>query len=142
MGAESLDFAGAVTKCSLVTGSWEGELVSSADLDLGTDSGITDSEFRTSKECEPETLILFAWDTVTDGNTTGRLSSSPSAHDGSAVASALGQSNLLASLTGFRGHADLLAPKCFLALGFLFNLFDLTLGKQATVFTEGVVTRL
>ena len=140
MGIESLDFAGAMTKCSLVTGSWEGELVSSADLDLGTDSGITDSEFRTSKECEPETLTLFAWDMVTDGNTTGRLSNSPSLlHD---VTSVLGQSNLPASLTGFRGHADLLAAKCFLVPGFLFNLFDFTLGKQATVFIEGIVTRL
>ena len=62
MGAESLDFAGAITKCSLVTDAWEGELDSSVDLDLGTDSGITDSGFRTSKECEPETLTQFAWD--------------------------------------------------------------------------------
>lgn len=142
MGAESLGFAGATAKCSLVTDSWEGELDSSADLDLGTDSGITGSELRTSKECEPETFTLFSWDTATDGSTTGRLPSSSSLQDGSAEPSALGQSNLPTSLTGFWGHTDLLAAKCFLTLGFLFNLFDFMLGKQAAVFTEGVVTTL
>jgi hypothetical protein len=136
-----LDFAGPTEKRSLVSDSWEGELDSSSDLDLDTDSGIMDSEFRTSKECEAETL--FAWDTATDGRTTGRLSSSPSLDDGSPEPSVLGHSNLPTSLPGFRGHAGLLAAKYFLAPGFLFNLFDFTVGgKQGTVFIEEVVTRL
>ena len=142
MGRKSLDFAGAIVNCSLVTDSWEGGLDSSADLDLGTDSGITDSEFRTFKECEPETLTLFVWDTMADGNTPGRLSRSPSLHDGSAEPSVLGPSDLPTSLTAFREQADLLVAKCFLTPGFLFNLFAFVLGTQATVFTEGVVTRL
>lgn len=143
MGVESLDFAGANASCSFVSDSREDELQSSADLDLGSDSGITDSEFRMSKECEAEILTLFAWDTVTDDRPTGRLFSSPSLHDGSAELSIPGPSILPTSLTEFRGHAGLLAAKCFLALGFLLSLFDFMVeGKQVTVFVEEAVARL
>lgn len=143
MGGESLDFAGATANCSFVSDSWEDELQSPADLDLDTDSGITDSEFRMSKECEAEILTLFAWDTATDGRPPGRLFSSPSLHDGSAELSVLGPSSLPTSLTEFRGHAGLLAAKCFLAPGFLFGLFDFMVeGKQVTVFAEEAVARL
>lgn len=138
-----MGFAGANTSCSFVSDSWEGELQSSVDLDWGPESGVTDSEFRTSKECEAEILTFFAWDTATDDRPTGRLSSSPSLHDGSAELFILGPSILPTSLTEFRGHAGLLAVKCFLAPGFLLSLFDFMVeGKQVTVFVEEAVARL